>query len=68
MLPLTFRSVLPLSLSDRCLCPLMLMELTRPNISSTEECLLGELFTTASLTGEDTIASTSHICAFESVF
>lgn len=67
-LPLTLRSDLPLSLSDLCLCPLILMEFTRPNISSTDECLLGELFIIASLTGLEGILCTSHFaCALESV-
>jgi hypothetical protein len=57
--PLTLRSVLPLSLSDLCRWPLMFMAFMGENSSSTEECLLGELFTRDSCVGLE-IWCTSH--------
>lgn len=67
-IPLTALSVLPLSLRERCRCPLMFMVLTKPNISSTEECLRGELFIVLSFTGLEGIVCISHLtCPPESL-
>lgn len=68
-LPLILLSVLPLSLSDRCLCPLILMLFTKLKISSTEERRLGEPFNPLSLVGLEDNLWISHLeweCVSES--